>query len=50
MLTLFTLINKINRFFNELSMQINNEKFKFISILQATRNFIIVILRINNNY
>ena len=31
-------------------MQINNEKFKLISILQTTRNFIIVISRVNNNY
>ena len=31
-------------------MQINNEKFKLTLISQATRNFIIVISRINNNY
>ena len=31
-------------------MQMNNEKFKFISILQTTRNFIIVISRVNNSY
>ena len=28
----------------------NNEKFKFTSISQAARNFIIIISRINNNY
>ena len=31
-------------------MQMNNERFKFTSILQATRNLIIVISRINNNF
>ena len=31
-------------------MQINNEKLKFISISQTTRNFIIVISRVNNDY